>query len=59
MEAGFELKHDSSSKFWYSGEVQVGLWKFIRRGWDGFVRFVRCDVEDGSKVQFWHDLWPV
>lgn len=34
-----------------------GLWKFIRRGWDGFVRFVRCDVEDGSKVRFWHELW--
>lgn len=43
MEAGLELKYDSSSKFWYSREVQG----------------VRCDVEDGSKVRFWHDLWPV
>jgi len=25
MEAGLELKHDYSSKFWYSGEVQGGF----------------------------------
>lgn len=49
-----KLKYRSSSEFWSSGEVQclygVVLWKFIRRGWDHFVKFVRYDVGDESKV---------
>jgi hypothetical protein len=27
--------------------------------WEGFSRFVRYEVEDGSIVRFWHDLWCV
>jgi hypothetical protein len=35
----------------------VGAWKCLRRGWQGFSKFVRCEVGDGSKVRFWHDVW--
>ena len=50
-----KLNYRSSSEFWSSGEVQcshgVGLQNFIRRQWDHFVKFVRYDVGDGSKVR--------
>jgi hypothetical protein len=35
----------------------VGVWKCIRRAWDGFANYVRCEVGDGSRVLFWHDFW--
>jgi hypothetical protein len=34
---------------------EVGLWKNIRRGWGKFSSHTRFEVEDGSKVSFWHD----
>jgi hypothetical protein len=36
---------------------RVGVWKYIRRGWGVFSRFIRYKVEDGSKIRFSHDLW--
>jgi len=35
----------------------VGVWKFIRRGWESFSKHVRYEVEDGSKKRFWNDVW--
>jgi hypothetical protein len=35
----------------------VGLWKFIRAGWDTFSRFVKFKVGDGSRIQLWDDVW--
>jgi hypothetical protein len=35
----------------------VGVWKCIKRGWEGFSKFVRYKVEDGSNVRFWHNIW--
>jgi hypothetical protein len=34
----------------------VGVWKYIRRGWEGFFKYVRYEVGDGSKMHFWHDV---
>jgi hypothetical protein len=28
-----------------------------KEGWEGFSKFVRYEVGDGSKVRFWHDVW--
>ncbi len=30
----------------------MGAWKCMR-GWEGFSKFVRYEVGDGSKVRFW------
>jgi len=27
--------------------------------WEGFSKFVKYEVEDGSIVRFWYDLWCV
>ena len=35
----------------------VGLWKFIRAGWDDFSRHSAFKVGDGSRVKFWCDTW--
>ncbi|XP_023871388.1 uncharacterized protein LOC111983979 [Quercus suber] len=35
-----------------SGAYGVSLWKFIRRGWLYFSKFIRYDVGDGSRVKF-------
>jgi hypothetical protein len=56
-------KYDSLRGGWLSKEVAgsygVGVWKCIRRVWEGFSEFVRYEVGDGSVVQFWHDLWSL
>jgi hypothetical protein len=39
------------------GAFGVGVWKFIRNGWDFFSSFTRFDVGDGSRIKFWYDLW--
>jgi hypothetical protein len=33
----------------------VGLWKNIKKGWDNFFSFTRFEVENGTKISFWHD----
>lgn len=35
----------------------MGVWKCVRREWDGFAKYVRYEVGDGSSVMFWHDVW--
>ena len=35
----------------------MGVWKYIRRRWKVFFRFVRYKVGDGPKVRFWHGFW--
>jgi len=39
------------------GTFGVGVWKFIRKGWDSFSGFTRFVVGDDFKINFWHDLW--
>jgi hypothetical protein len=41
----------------FAGAFGVGLWKYIRKGWETFSRFLRYEVGDGSRTRFWHDLW--
>jgi hypothetical protein len=52
-------KYDSLRGGRFSKEVAgpygVGVWKCIRRGWEGFSKFVRYEEGDGSTVRFWHD----
>jgi hypothetical protein len=56
-----EVKFESLRGGWCSLEVVgpygVSVWKYIRRGWDMFYKFVRLEVGDGYNVWFWHDLW--
>jgi hypothetical protein len=56
-----DSKYDNSWGGWCSpepiGAFQVGVWKFIRKGWDSFSSFTRFVVEDSSRIGFWHDLW--
>jgi hypothetical protein len=40
-----------------SGPYGIGLWKFIRDGWDKFSRFLKFEVGDGSQIRFWDDVW--
>ena len=35
----------------------VGLWMNIRKGCEKFSFHTIFEVEDGSKVSFWHDQW--
>jgi hypothetical protein len=35
----------------------VEVWKYIRRRWAEFCKFVRFDMGDGSKIIFCHDMW--
>ena len=39
------------------GPYGVGVWKHIWRGWEGFSRFIKFGVGDGSHIRFWHDIW--
>jgi hypothetical protein len=55
------VEYGSYGEYWSSSEARgpygVGLWKYIRGGWNSFVGFLRYDVGDGTKLRFWHDLW--
>ena len=35
----------------------MGLWKYIRAGWDGFSKHITYEIGDGSWIKFWHDIW--
>uniref|UniRef100_A0A2N9FZM9 Reverse transcriptase domain-containing protein n=1 Tax=Fagus sylvatica TaxID=28930 RepID=A0A2N9FZM9_FAGSY len=56
-------KYDSMEGGWMSknsrGLHGVGLWKFIRAGWDTFSRFVKFKVGDGSRIRLWDDVWCI
>jgi hypothetical protein len=55
-----DTKYDSLGASYCSKKVVVpyslGVWKIVRKGWEGFYKLVRYDVGDGSTVWFWHDL---
>ena len=34
-----------------------GCGRISRKGWDNFFSFTRFDVENGTKISFWHDQW--
>jgi hypothetical protein len=57
----FLSKYSSSWGGWCSskpvGAFGVGVWKFIRKGWDSFSSFTTVVVGDGSMISFWHVLW--
>jgi hypothetical protein len=56
-----DSKYGSQWGGWCSHRVHVpygvGLWKFIRAGWDSFSRHLAFKVGDGSRVKFWLDTW--
>uniref|UniRef100_A0A2N9FL13 Reverse transcriptase zinc-binding domain-containing protein n=1 Tax=Fagus sylvatica TaxID=28930 RepID=A0A2N9FL13_FAGSY len=56
-----DSKYGSRWGGWCSHRVHVpygvGLWKFIRAGWDSFSRHSAFKVGDGSRVKFWLDTW--
>jgi hypothetical protein len=39
------------------GPYGVGLWKFIRSGWVKFSKFLKFEVGNGTRIQFWDDIW--
>ena len=39
------------------GYYEVGLWKAIRCGWEGFNSKIGFRVENGKRVRFWKDRW--
>lgn len=55
-----KIKYDSLRGGWCSNEVigpfGVGVWKYIRSGWQRFSKFVRFEVVDWSKISFWHNV---
>jgi hypothetical protein len=55
------IKYDSMRGDWclkeVGGSYGMGVWKCVRREWDGFAKYVRYEVGDGSHVMFWHDVW--
>jgi hypothetical protein len=56
-----DVKYGSVKGGWCSlpaaGSYGVSVWKYIRRGWDTFAKYVRLEVGDGYNVRFLHDLW--
>jgi hypothetical protein len=56
-----EVKFGSLKGGWCSEEVSVsfgvGVWKYIRRGWEKICNFVRFEVGDELHISFWHDWW--
>ncbi|KAG6729257.1 hypothetical protein I3842_01G018300 [Carya illinoinensis] len=56
-----ESKYGSLWGGWCTNEVRgaygVGLWKYIRGGWEVFSRHTNFRLGDGTKIKFWHDTW--
>ena len=42
-----------------TGTYGVGLWKFIRAGWNKFSRMLKFEVGDGTRIRFWDDVWCI
>jgi hypothetical protein len=40
-----------------AGSYEVGIWKYIRRGWRLFLSHTIFDLGDGLKIKFWDDVW--
>jgi hypothetical protein len=51
-----KVKYGSLEGGWCSkiptGPYGVGLWKFIRSGWEKFSRMLKFEVGDGSRIRF-------
>jgi hypothetical protein len=39
------------------GAFGVGLWKHIRKGRETLKAFTRHEMGDGTRINFWHDIW--
>ncbi|XP_059654430.1 uncharacterized protein LOC132301171 [Cornus florida] len=39
------------------GPRGVGVWHFVRRGWDDFYKHIRFRIKDGRRISFWMNLW--
>jgi hypothetical protein len=54
-------KYGSVREGWCSlpavGSYGVSVWKYIRRGWDTFAKYMRLEVGDGHHVRFCYDSW--
>ncbi len=54
------MKYGCDSGGWCSkpvtGSYGVSLWKYFRRDWDSFRRYITFDVGNGSRVHFWQDV---
>jgi len=40
-----------------TGAFVVGLWKNVRKGRETFSSYTRFEMGDGTRINFWHDLW--
>jgi hypothetical protein len=51
-----QMKYGSMEGGWVSniptGSYGVGLWKFIRHGWDKFSGLLKFEVGDGTRIAF-------
>ncbi|XP_042965576.1 uncharacterized protein LOC122299388 [Carya illinoinensis] len=56
-----DIKYGSECGGWCSkegrGTYGVGLWKYIRKGWESFSCNTRLCLGDGSRISFWMDRW--
>ena len=56
-----EVKYGCRWGSWCSSSVSsphsVGLWKNISLGWPFFSRYILYDIDDRSRVKFWHNCW--
>ncbi|KAG6713315.1 hypothetical protein I3842_05G145000 [Carya illinoinensis] len=56
-----DLKYGCETGGWCSkegrGSYGVGLWKFIRKGWDSFASNTQLSLGDGRRIRFWKDNW--
>jgi len=56
-----DVKYGSARGGWCflpaAGSYSVSVWKYIRRGWDTFAKYMRLEVGAGHHVRFWHDSW--
>jgi hypothetical protein len=52
-----DIKYDSLRGGWCSkrsgASYDMGVWKCIKREWEGFFKHVRYEAGEGSKVQYW------
>ncbi|KAF5471044.1 hypothetical protein F2P56_011519 [Juglans regia] len=56
-----DIKYGSIWGDWYSNAVRgaygVGVWKFIRNGWEDLLSNFIFEVGRGTRIRFWHDIW--
>ncbi|KAG7965378.1 hypothetical protein I3843_09G220400 [Carya illinoinensis] len=56
-----DVKYGSIWGGWCTKEVRgayrVGVWKFIRNGWNDFLGNCKYEMGRGTQISFWHDIW--